>query len=197
MKENYQILLEKEIESFEGRKYSLLLHSCCGPCSSYVIEYLEKYFDITVFYYNPNIYPEAEYYHRLDEQKKLISHFDGVKILEGEYKPQDYFDYIKGNETEPEGGKRCYLCYKQRLEKAAQVAKTGDFDYFGTVISVSPYKNAQWLAEIGLSLSEEYGIKFLLSDFKKRGGYQRSIVLSKEFGLYRQDYCGCKFSARK
>ena len=136
MKENFQILLEKEIESLNGRRCSLLLHSCCGPCSSYVIEYLEKYFDITVFYYNPNIYPEEEYYHRLDEQKKLISHFDGVKLLEGEYTPQDYFDYIKGNEEEPEGGKRCYLCYKQRLEKAAQAAKEGGFEYFGTVISL-------------------------------------------------------------
>ena len=177
-----------------GIKPSLLLHSCCGPCSSYVIEYLHGSFNITVFYYNPNIYPESEYLRRLEEQKKLLSHFDDVKILEGEYEPNSYFAYIQGHENEPEGGKRCYLCYEQRLEQTAKTAKENCFDYFGTVISVSPYKNALWLAEIGTRLSKKYDIKFLIADFKKRGGYQRSIELSKEYDLYRQNYCGCKFS---
>ena len=198
MKENYQIMLDKELEMLRKNKIkpSLLLHSCCGPCSSYVVEYLCNSFDLTVFYYNPNIYPESEYMHRLSEQKKLLSHFENVKFLEGKYEPCEYFSYVHGYESGEEGGRRCYLCYEQRLDKTAKTAMENGFDYFGTVISVSPYKNADWLAEIGRRLSEKYNIKYLIADFKKRGGYQRSIELSKEFALYRQDYCGCKFSMR-
>ena len=197
MNKNYQILLDEELKRINGTRPSLLLHSCCGPCSSYVVEYLEKYFDIIVFYYNPNIYPEGEYIHRLSVQKQLLTHFEGVKLLEGDYNNGDFLSYIRGYEDEPERGKRCYLCYQQRLEKTARTAKEKGYDYFGTVISVSPYKNADWLYEIGLKLSDKYGVKFLVSDFKKRGGYQRTIVLSKEYGLYRQDYCGCLYSMRE
>lgn len=185
----------------EGAKVpELFLHSCCGPCSSYVLEYLAPYFAITVFYYNPNISMEAEYRHRVAEQKRLIDaynlegkgHF--IQVLEGDYQPAVFYEAVKGHENCPEGGERCFRCYELRLrETALQAAKRG-FDYFGTTLTISPLKNAEKLNEIGLRLEAELQTLWLPSDFKKKGGYQRSIELSKQYGLYRQDYCGCSFS---
>lgn len=198
-KENYQKLLEKTLEGIqkEGKIPRLLLHSCCAPCSSYVLEYLSEYFDITVFYYNPNIYPETEYQERVEEQKRLIQAMNTkreVHFLEGDYCPQDFYNMVKGHEKDPEGGERCFLCYEMRLREGAQAAKAGGFDYFTTTLSISPLKNAQKLNEIGIRLGEEYGVPYLQSDFKKKNGYKRSVELSEEYGLYRQNYCGCVYS---
>ena len=180
----------------------LLLHSCCAPCSSYVLEYLSEYFKITVFYYNPNIYPESEYTKRILEQQKLISemHFkNSVSFLAGSYDKEQFYEMAKGLEEVKEGGERCMKCYEMRLKKTAQKAAEGGFDFFTTTLSISPMKNAQKLNEIGRSVGAEYGMEYLLSDFKKKNGYKRSIELSAIYGLYRQDYCGCEFSykARK
>lgn len=196
---NYQKLLDKELEKIQATSTTptLLLHSCCAPCSSYVIEYLSKYFKITVFYYNPNISPDEEYRYRANEQKRLIESMpleNEVKFLESEYNPDEFFNASKGLENEPEGGARCAKCFNLRLSKTAQVAKQGNFDYFTTTLTISPLKNAQLINNIGSALSEKYGIPYLLSDFKKKNGYKRSIVLSKEYNLYRQNYCGCVFS---
>lgn len=176
---------------------SLLLHACCAPCSSYVLEYLSDYFNITLFYYNPNIFPEEEYQKRVAEVRRLIAELpvkNHVLFQEGKYDPASFFTLARGHEQEPEGGERCFACYALRLSEAAQLAKAGNFDYFTTTLSISPYKNAQKLNEIGAELEKEYNVKYLFSDFKKRNGYQRSITLSHEYGLYRQDYCGCVFS---
>ena len=181
-------------------KEKLLLHACCAPCSSYVLEYLENKYDITVYYYNPNITEENEYKKRTDEIKRFIgaaAFTKSVKLIEGEYEPELFFEMSKGLEDEPERGKRCYKCYEIRMKKAAKYAKDNGFDIYTTTLSVSPHKNSDWLNEIGMRLSEEYGIDYLYSNFKKNNGYSRSIQLSKEYGLYRQNFCGCVFSRRK
>ncbi|MDE7018528.1 MAG: epoxyqueuosine reductase QueH [Lachnospiraceae bacterium] len=181
----------------------LFLHSCCAPCSSYVLEYLRDIFRITVFYYNPNISRQIEYRKRVEEQKRLIAAYNEkttgypISVVEGDYEPERFFEVVKGLEQCPEGGERCFACYELRLRKTAALALAGRYDYFTTTLTISPLKNAPKLNEIGERLAKEYGISWLPSDFKKRGGYQRSIALSKEYDLYRQDYCGCIYSERK
>lgn len=199
---NYQKELDQLIERFaaEKRRPRLFIHSCCAPCSSYVIEYLSNYFEITLFYYNPNIYPEEEYIKRVEELKNLIREMplqSEVHLLEGEFHPDDYYRQVKGLEEEPEGGERCFACYRLRLREAARMASSLNFDYFTTTLSISPYKNADKLNEIGQQLAKEYGVSYLPSDFKKKNGYKRSIELSREYNLYRQDYCGCVYSKRE
>lgn len=201
VKVNYQKQLDKIIDEIQNNSKTptLLLHSCCAPCSSYVLEYLSQYFKITVFYYNPNISPKEEYIKRVEEQKRLISQLpvkNPVDFIEGDYEPQDFYDIAKGLEQVPEGGERCFNCYKLRLEKTAKLAYDLNMDYFTTTLSISPYKNALKLNEIAEELSEIYSVKNLPSDFKKKEGYKRSVQLSKEYDLYRQDYCGCIFSKR-
>lgn len=196
---NYQKELEKVINKniSEDKIPTLLLHSCCAPCSSYVLEYLSEYFNITVFYYNPNIYPQDEYYKRVKEQKEFIGKFkvkNPVKFIEGKYDTDRFYNMAKGHEQDKEGTERCFLCYRLRLEETIKIAKENNFDYFTTTLSISPYKNSQKLNEIGIELEKEYGVKYLFSDFKKKNGYKRSIELSKDYNLYRQDYCGCVYS---
>ena len=202
MKTNYQLELEKIIAEHQksGDTPTLFLHSCCAPCSSYVLEYLSQYFKITVFYYNPNIYPDEEYYKRVEEQKQFINRFPArnkIDFVEGNFDKERFYEMARGKENIPEGGERCFLCYELRLREAAEYAKARGFDYFTTTLSISPLKNAEKLNEIGLSLQKEYGIKYLVSDFKKKNGYKRSTELSREYGMYRQDYCGCVFSMRE
>lgn len=194
-KRNYQRELDVLINRLEN-KPKLLLHSCCAPCSSYVLEYLSKHFDITVLYYNPNIYPEKEYFFRENEQERFINQVfsNDVKFKKEEYNPDEFYTAVKGLEGIKEGGERCFKCYHLRLEKTAQIAKENNFDYFTTTLSISPYKNAEKLNEIGEILSEKYGVEYLVSDFKKKNGYKRSTELSREYNIYRQDYCGCVFS---
>lgn len=199
MKQNYQIILEKEIARIQaqGLRPSLLLQACCAPCSSYVLEYLAGIFDITLYFYNPNISPRSEFDFRAGELSRLISQMplDGnVELICAEYEPEKFYAIAKGLEELPEGGERCFRCYEQRLKKTAAAAKEGGYDYFCTTLSISPYKNAQKLNEIGAALAEEYGVKYLFSDFKKKNGYKRSCELSEEYSLYRQDYCGCVYS---
>lgn len=196
---NYQKELEKILEEEDQKKKpsSLLLHSCCGPCSSYVLEYLSNYFEITVLYYNPNIYPEEEYLERKKEQISLIEKLSTkykVSFMDCDYNPDIFFHMARGLEDLKEGGERCHKCYLLRLEETARIARDNDFDYFTTTLTVSPYKNSLVLNEIGKELEEKYQVKYLYSDFKKRNGYKRSIELSKEYNLYRQDYCGCVYS---
>lgn len=196
---NYQLELDNEIEKIKSQNKvpTLLLHSCCGPCSSYVLEYLSRFFKVTVLYFNPNIYPAEEYEHRLSEQRKIISLLPAehkVGILECEYDHSEFTEAAKGLESAPEGGSRCERCFYLRLERTANEAKAHGFDYFTTTLSVSPHKNSQILNRIGEELAEKYGIKHLPADFKKREGYKRSIELSKQYDLYRQNYCGCEFS---
>ena len=196
---NYQKLLDGIIERHakNGEIPSLLLHACCAPCSSYCLEYLSKCFKITVFYYNPNISKEEEYYHRLSEEKRLISEMNfinQVEITDSDYEPREFFDFVKGLENEPEGGKRCEKCFKLRLEAAAKKAAELGSDYFTTTLTISPLKNAALLNSIGEEAALKYGVNWLPSDFKKREGYKRSIQLSAKYGLYRQNYCGCIFS---
>ena len=193
---NYQKELEKLIENLD-HKPTLLLHSCCAPCSSYVLEYLEPFFEITVLYYNPNIEPKEEYLKRKEEQIDFIKKVHpNIKILDVEYDNTIYNNEIKGLEHEKEGGTRCYKCYKLRMEKTAFLAQN-NYEYFGTTLTVSPHKNATYINEIGKDLEQKYQTKFLISDFKKNEGYKRSIVLSKEYNLYRQNYCGCKYSKKE
>lgn len=199
IKENYQHILDKTLKQIEkgGDRPRLLLHSCCAPCSSYVLEYLTSYFDITIFYYNPNIFPQEEFLFRADEQQKLIENMPlkaPVSFLLGEYDTESFFSLAKGHEREPEGGPRCKACYSLRLRKTAEEAKKGGFDYFTTTLSISPHKDAQALNQIGKQLAENYDVPYLFSDFKKRDGYRRSCQLSESFGLYRQNYCGCPYS---
>ncbi len=176
-------------------KPRLLLHSCCGPCSSYVITYLKDYFDITVLYYNPNIEPEDEYIKRKNEQIKLINLLNAnIKLLDIDYDNEAFRNKVVGYENEKEGGARCHLCYELRLDKTASIAKEKDYEYFCTTLTVSPYKNAKVINELGEKLEKKYNIKWLYSDFKKKDGYKKSIILSKEYNLYRQNYCGCLFS---
>ncbi len=194
---NYQKQLDTIIEGLGESVPTLLLHSCCAPCSSHCIEYLSQYFKITVLYYNPNIYPEAEYEKRKAEQKRLISQMPTkypVSFLDCDFESESFYKAVKGLEKCREGGERCFVCYRLRLEKTANMAKSHGFDYFTTTLTISPLKNAQKINEIGNELSEEYSVKFLPSDFKKREGYKRSIELSREYNLYRQNYCGCIFS---
>lgn len=198
---NYQKELEKIIENIEGVP-RLLLHSCCAPCSSYCLEYLRHYFRITVFYYNPNISVDEEYKKRVEEQKKLISAYNimdepglyPIEIIEGDYEPEVYYQTVKGLEQCKEGGERCFACYALRLQKTCEIANEKHFDYFGTTLTISPLKNAAKLNEIGENLAKTGQSKWLFSDFKKKNGYKRSIELSKEYDLYRQDFCGCIFS---
>lgn len=196
---NYQKKLEEQIkEAGSGKK--LLLHACCAPCSSYVIEYLSEFFDITLLYFNPNISPQAEYRKRIGEVERLLREMplkSEVKLLEGRYCPEEFFKLAEGLEELPEGGERCFKCYRQRLEEAAKTAKEGGFDYFTTTLSISPHKNAEKLNLIGEELEKEYGVRYLYGDFKKRNGYKRSIELSRIYGLYRQNYCGCIYSRRE
>lgn len=198
---NYQKELDQLIEKLVEQQYrpKLLIHSCCAPCSSYVLEYLSKYFEITIFYYNPNIYPEEEYIRRVEEQKQLIHAMPlelTIHFCKGNYQPSQYYQAVKGLEGEPEGGERCFVCYELRLREAAFLAQEGGYDYFTTTLSISPHKKSEKLNEIGNKLAVEFGVSYLPSDFKKRNGYKRSIELSKEYDLYRQDYCGCIFSMR-
>lgn len=202
MKTNYQKELENIIAEHQskGEIPTLFLHSCCAPCSSYVLEYLSQYFKITVFYYNPNIYPDDEYYKRVEEQKKFIERFPAknkIDFVEGNFDKDRFYSMAKGLENAPEGGERCFLCYELRLREAAEYAKARNMDYFTTTLSISPLKNAEKLNEFGLNLANEYGIKYLVSDFKKKNGYKRSTELSKQYGIYRQDYCGCIFSKQE
>jgi hypothetical protein len=204
-KRNYQKELEKILTaSIDCQKTqevpSLLLHSCCAPCSSYVLEYLSDYFRITVLYYNPNIYPEEEYAHRVAEQKRLIRQLPArypISILEGRFEPQEFYEAVHGLEKIPEGGARCHACFRLRLEESARTASRGGFDYFTTTLTISPLKNAAILNEIGEELAGQYHVRWLPSDFKKKNGYKRSIELSAEYDLYRQDYCGCVFSRQE
>ncbi len=196
---NYQKELDQLINEMNGRRPKLLIHSCCAPCSSYVMEYLSHYFEIMIYYFNPNIYPEQEYIRRVEEQQRLIEEMNlssKVHFIQGEFHPKDFYEAVSGMEQEPEGGERCFICYELRLREAAALANKLGFDYFTTTLSISPHKNAQKLNEIGSSLSKEYGVNYLPSDFKKKNGYKRSIELSKEYDLYRQDYCGCVYSFR-
>lgn len=189
---NYNEEMKKIISNLDDHN-KLLLHSCCGPCSSSVIERLRDYFDITVIYYNPNIEPKEEYEKRKSEQLRLLNEL-GIKFMDIDYLNNEYHKKIKGYENEPENGLRCPLCFELRLDKTASKAKENNFDYFGTTLTVSPHKNSKIINEIGFKLEERYGVKFLLSDFKKEDGYKRSIELSKKYDLYRQDYCGCLYS---
>lgn len=188
--------MKKEISSFNGEKKKLLLHSCCGPCSTAVIERLETFFDITVFYFNPNITESEEYNLRLNEQKRFIAeaYGDKIKIIEGRYKSVEFFLKAEGLQKEPEGGKRCEMCFTMRLTETAKVAKEQEFDYFCSTLSVSPHKNAELINSIGEKLGEEFGVKYLVNDFKKENGYKRSVELSEKYELYRQHYCGCIYS---
>lgn len=195
---NYQKELEHILENNQ-KIPKLLLHSCCGPCSTYVLEYLNQYFDITIYYYNPNMDTLTEFKKRLNEQIKVINNMPSnrpIKLIEGNYEIETYLKYIKGLEHELEGGNRCHKCYYLRLQETAKLAKKLGFDYFGTTLTVSPYKNAKVINEIGATLEKEYQISYLYSDFKKKNGYKRSIELSKQYDLYRQNYCGCIFSKR-
>lgn len=196
MKENYNNLFKNEVANFD-KKHSILLHSCCAPCSSHVISVLKDYFDITILYYNPNISPIQEYEKRKQEQINFIKQLDcGIKIMNCDYDNDVYEECIKGLENEKEGGARCLKCFRLRLEKTAKLASINNFDYFCTTLTVSPYKNSQVINSIGKELMNIYNVKWLYSDFKKEEGYKHSIVLSKQYNLYRQDYCGCIYSIR-
>lgn len=201
-KRNFQIEMEKIIENNRREEAvpSLLLHSCCAPCSSYVLETLSEDFRITVFYYNPNIYPEEEYWKRVEEQKEFIRRLPTrhpISFLEGNYDKGRFYESVKGLEKIPEGGERCFACFSLRLGESVRVAKEGKFDYVTTTLTISPLKNASKLNEIGEALCQENDLKWLPSDFKKKNGYKRSTELSKEYGMYRQDYCGCVFSLQE
>ena len=199
---NYQKVLEETINTHKERNEvpTLLLHSCCAPCSSYCLEYLSQYFRITVFYYNPNIYPEEEYFKRVKEQKRFIEELPAkypIQFVEGSYEKEWFYEMAKGLEDCKEGGERCFRCYELRLRESAVMAKKMQMDYFTTTLSISPLKNAQKLNEIGDMLEAEYGVKYLNSDFKKKNGYKRSVELSEQYGMYRQYYCGCVYSKKQ
>lgn len=202
MNKNYQKELEKIIAHLDNCK-KVFMHSCCAPCSSYCMEYLRQYFDLTVFYYNPNIMQETEYRKRVEEQQRLVNCYNQkqglnqISFLEGTYDPENYLSAVKGMEDAPERGPRCTECFRLRLEETAKVAKQMGMDYFTTTLTISPLKNAQLINQLGNEIGEKVGIPFLPSDFKKNSGYLRSIELSKEYDLYRQNYCGCDFSKPK
>lgn len=194
---NYQIILDdilKDVSKLE-RKPTLLLHVCCGPCSSYVLEYLSNYFEITILFYNPNIYPKEEYIRRKEELEEFLSKvYPNTKYIIMNYDEKEFYTAVRGYEHLGEKSERCFKCYDLRLRKTAEYAKENDFDYFTTSLSISPYKVSSKLNEIGGSLENEYGINYLYSDFKKKNGYKRSIEISKEYNMYRQEYCGCVYS---
>ncbi len=199
---NYSIETEKIIDYNKREQVvpSLLLHACCAPCSSACLEYLSSFFNITVFFYNPNISPKAEFDKRLAEERRLITEMlpdKNINVIEGTYNYNDFLDAIKGLENAKEGGERCFKCYRLRLEKTAQLAKEMKFDYFCTTLSISPLKSAQKINEIGFETAEKFGVKWLPSDFKKKEGYKRSVELSKQLHLYRQNFCGCVFSKKE
>lgn len=202
-KVNYQKELDKILKTLDGNapKPKLLLHSCCAPCSSYCLIYLCRYFDITSYYYNPNISDVVEYFKRLSELEKLaqILNEEGnsIRVLDGGFDSESFFKMAKGLENLPEGGERCDKCFHLRLERSAEIARQGSFDYFTSTLTISPLKDEQVINNIGLSLSDKYGVKWLPSDFKKKGGYAESVKLSEKYGLYRQDYCGCVYSLRR
>ncbi len=200
-KTNYKQLFDVQLNAIktQAKKPTLLLHSCCAPCSSYVLEYLHSFFDITLYFYNPNISPESEYAYRAQELERLVKEMgfsDSVKIIVPNYTPEEFENIAKGKESEPERGRRCTDCYYIRLKKSFDYAEKNGFDYFSTTLSISPHKDAQRLNEIGASLTENTKTKWLYSDFKKNNGYIRSIELSEKYNLYRQNYCGCKYSKR-
>ncbi len=197
---NYQRKLDELIKKLNGEVKSVVLHSCCAPCSSYCIEYLSKYFKIMVLFYNPNIYPREEYLRRVDEQIEMMGKMDapnGLEFIEGDYDTSLFYENARGRANETEGGQSCFNCYKFRLEKAAELTKELGYDYFATTLSISPHKNSQIINKIGEQVADEIGVKHLPSDFKKKNGFKRSIELSKDLGLYRQDYCGCVFSKKE
>ena len=200
-KRNYQKELDAIIEkhSAAGEKPSLLLHVCCAPCASYVLEYLYAHFEITIAYYNPNITDEAEYGYRYSELRRYVAErqMTGIRFAEAEYKPEDFFKIAKGHESDREGGARCALCFQQRLGYVARLAKEGGYRYFATTLTISPLKNAELLNAIGEKLGREWGVDYLPTDFKKKNGYKRSIELSREYHLYRQNYCGCVYSKKE
>lgn len=195
---NYDLEMENQIKNISS-KNKLLLHACCAPCSSAVLERISKYFDITILYYNPNITEQEEYKKRLNEIESFVKslNVDNIKVLRGRYNPKEFFDIAVGLEKEKERGSRCYKCYELRLKETAKVAQELNFDYFTTTLSISPYKNSKWLNEIGQKLNKEFKPAYLYADFKKKNGYKRSIELSKKYGLYRQDYCGCIYSKKQ
>lgn len=196
---NYQLVLDETLKKLDGKK-KLLLHACCAPCSSYVIEYLSNYFDITILYYNPNIDTKEEFEKRLSELNRFVSVFktkNKVNVISLGYNNQEYLDEVKGLEEEKEGGSRCEKCFRLRLEKSVKYAKENNYDFFTTTLTISPLKNSKLINSIGHDLEEQYNVPYLYSDFKKREGYKRSIVLSHIYNLYRQDYCGCKFSKKR
>lgn len=212
MNRNYSKELDEILCKPENKGKKLFLHSCCAPCSSYVLEYLRSFFQITVFYYNPNITEEPEYRHRVEEQKRLICELNRklesgaepecgeaypIRIIEGDYSRELFFDRVRGLEECPEGGARCFVCYELRLQETALRAKEQKADYFTTTLTISPLKNAAKINEIGERIARETGVSFLPSDFKKKNGYKRSVELSKEYGLYRQNYCGCVYSRER
>ena len=195
---NYNLKMEEMIENIPAGT-SLLLHACCAPCSSACLERLANHFKVTIYFYNPNITEETEYNKRINEVKRFVKEFNttySINVIDGKFNPDKFFAMSKGLENEPERGIRCYKCYKLRLEWTAILASKLDFDYFTTTLSLSPYKNSEWINEIGSELDNKYESTFLYSDFKKKNGYKRSIELSKEYNLYRQDYCGCIYSKR-
>ena len=201
VKQNYSLILEETIKTLEkaNKRPKLLLHACCAPCSSYVLEYLSKSFDITILFYNPNISPEEEYIFRENELRRLIGEMplpSGIKVISQKYDPKEFYDISTGLENLPEGGERCKRCYRLRLSRTAQIASEQGFDYFTTTLSISPYKNAEWLNTIGEEEGNAHNVKYLFSDFKKKNGYKRSCELSEQYGLYRQNYCGCEFSKK-
>lgn len=201
MKINYHLKMEEILKNIpNGEKPTLLLHSCCAPCSSYVLELLSSYFVITIFYYNPNIFPKEEFTKRFLEEKRLVQELsfkDKIKVIEGKYENNLFEDVIDSYRNLGEGSKRCFACYRLRMEKAAQFALKGGYDYFTTTLSISPYKNSDKINEIGRELQKKYGVSYLYADFKKKNGYKRSIELSSFYHLYRQNYCGCVYSKKE
>ena len=195
----YAQQMDAVLASLGGSRPRLLLHACCGPCSSAVLEQLSQFFEITVLYYNPNTWPEAEYRRRGQELERFVAaaHPLGVKVVEDHYDPQEFYSAVAGLEAEPERGGRCTVCYRMRMEEAARYAAAHGFDWFCTTLSISPHKDAARINAIGQELEKQYGVRHLPNDFKKKNGYKRSLELSAEYGLYRQDYCGCEFSARR
>ena len=194
---NYQLEMEKVLRTLDGTRPKLLLHACCAPCSSATLERLAAHFDITILYYNPNIYPPEEYHRREAELERFVEEAGyHYPVVELPYDPQEFYTAVKGLENEPEKGARCTVCYRLRMRRAAQYAAEHGFDWFTTTLSISPHKDAKRINAIGQELEQEFGVKHLPSDFKKQNGYLRSLQLSEEYGLYRQDYCGCEFSAK-
>lgn len=197
---NYHRIMLDEISKLKDADVSprLLLHSCCAPCSSYVLEFLAQYFQMEIYFFNPNIHPEAEYGRRLEEQIRLVERMElGYRVIGPEHESSTFYEAIRGYEDLGEGSRRCHSCFELRLRRAAEYAKSNGFDYFTTTLTISPLKNGAVINEIGARIGEEYGIEFLHSDFKKNDGYRRSIELSREYNLYRQDYCGCMYSKRE